>query len=95
MATKNVVENTELEAVEEVVETVAEPVVEVQEEVKQEKRPFKFDFDKLDFSEKEEVTSYTTVKPENFEVIDEEKNVEENEADDSASMSFRNFFKKK
>ncbi len=81
------------EAVEEVVaEPVYEPVAPVQEEAQTERRSFKFDFDKLDFSEKEEAVPYTNVKPENFEVIDEEEKAEE---DDSASMSFRNFFKKK
>ncbi len=84
------------EVIEEAVEEVVEAPVAEQEPEKKEKSSFKFDFDKIDFEE-DEVKPYTAVKPENFEVIiDENKEeAEADKADESASKSFRNFFKKK
>ena len=80
------------EFVEEIIEdeeVVEEPVVVEQEE----KGAFKFNFDKVEFEEDDEPVPVVAPFIENFEVIADDENSEDD--DDTEMMSFRNFFKKK
>lgn len=86
-----------------VVETVAEEDVEeiITEEVKEEEEPvvieksgFAFDISKIDFSDDEDESPVPVSRYDDLEIV--EDNAEDSdEDDDSQSLSFKNFFKKK
>ena len=93
---ESVVEENIVVIDEPVVETVEEPVAEeeVEEEVPVviEKSGFAFDLSKVDFSDDDDVVPAPASRFDDFQIIEEK---DEKTFDDSQSMSFKNFFKKK
>lgn len=90
-----------------VVETAAEEVVEedveeiITEEVKEEEEPvvieksgFAFDISKIDFSDDEDESPVPASRYDDLEIV-EDNSEDSDEEDDSQSLSFKNFFKKK
>lgn len=74
-----------------VVEEIAEPVVE--EAPVAPKKTFKIDLSKIDFADDEEGSAPAPSLFDNFETIPDDFGMDDD--DDSQSMSFKNFFKKK
>ncbi len=84
---------------EEVVEEVAEEII--TEEVKEEEEPvvieksgFAFDISKIDFSDDEDESPVPVSRYDDLEIV-EDNSEDSDEDDDSQSLSFKNFFKKK
>ncbi len=87
-------EPEEIDVVEETVDEI--PVVEETVEeapVPEEKKSFKIDLSKIDFADDEDDVDVAPSLFDNFEVVADE--TDDADEDDSQTMSFRNFFKKK